>query len=505
MMKKPASIIILIGFTFIAISTLNAQGQRSNADPCMPCEQLLELNLPDVHITSAERVVENKPHCRIMGVIGSEIIFDLLLPDEWNGRYVMEGNGGFAGILQGDRSRVSEGYAIGGTNTGHDGNILRAHWALNHMERQLNFGHLAVHRTAVTSQEILRQYYGSPPEFSYFIGCSRGGGQAMMEAQRYPRDFDGIVAGAPAFNWPAIGAEFIQNTRIIYRDPDHLDQPILTTSNLKLLESIVLDQCDALDGLEDGILNDPRDCDLNFNLLPVCPDDTIGDECFTQDQIEAIKTVYSGVYVGNEEIYPGFPYGCESENGGWNPWIVGSAEWSQVSKVPSLHYAFGTEMFKYLIFQNPDWEYNTYDLSNFFKETRYASSYLDATSTNYTDFMEMGGKMIIYHGWNDPALSAFATVKHYEAAKSADQDIEAYIRLFLLPGVLHCGGGPGPDQTDWLGLVSDWVENGRAPERVILTKQQDHKEISRPVYPYPGISVYNGMGDPDQEGSFIKK
>jgi feruloyl esterase len=170
---------------------------------------------------------------------------------------------------------------------------------------------------------------------------------------------------------------------------------------------------------------------------------------------------------------------------------------------PSLQFGFGTEMFKYLVFNNPDWDYSTYDFSNFLKETKYASSYLDATSTDYSAFKNRGGKMIIYHGWNDPALSALATIDHYNAARKDDNEIGEYIRLFLLPGVLHCGGGPGPGQADWIALVRNWVEKGIVPERVVVSKKKEGEDvISRPVFPYPKKATYDGKGDVNKESSF---
>jgi len=328
----------------------------------------------------------------------------------------------------------------------------------------------------------------------------------MMEAQRYPGDFDGIVAGAPAFNWPAIAAEFIQNCQAIYPDPDDLEHPVITVGNLELLHALVLEQCDALDGIKDRMINDPRDCNLDKVPFPHCTDDTPSDDCFTSEQLEAIKEVYSGVNLENQEVYPGFPPGGENEAGGWQAWITGPNESTMALGFPSLHFGFGTEMFKYLIFQDPEWDYSEYDFSDFLHTTRYASSYLDATSTDYSKFKNQGGKMIMYHGWNDPALSAYATINHYEQVKSIDPDVENYIRLFLLPGVLHCGGGPGPSQADWLDLIRNWVENGSPPDRITLSKKENETIVmTRPVFPYPSIAVYDGSGDPNRESSFNEK
>lgn len=472
--------------------------------PCIPCEEVKNIRLPDVTIYQTEQVQEPTPHCKVSGIIGTEINFELLLPNGWNSRFAMGGGGGFAGSVRNTAaSSINKGYATAGTDTGHKGNVLKADWALNNMERQVNFGHLAVHRTAVTSKEIIRQYYCSEIAFSYFLGCSRGGGQAMMEAQRYPGDFDGIVAGAPAFNWPAIGAEYIQNSQAIYPNPEELDKPLITLANLKLLQTEVLAQCDAVDGVKDQILNDPRDCDLDFSVLPKCPDNSPSDDCFTSKQLEAIRAVYAGASDKQVEIYPGFPFGGENEPEGWRPWITGPTEQSLALNYPSLQFAFGTEMFKYLVFQDPKWDYSSYDFSNFSTTTQYASSYLDATSTDYTEFKQHGGKMIMYHGWNDPALSAYATINHYDQVKCNDPDVNNYLRLFLLPGVLHCGDGPGPSNVDWIELVRNWVENGTAPDRVVLSKMEDEKVImTRPVFPYPKKAIYDGKGDPNMESSF---
>ena len=487
-----------------------ALGQTpSDADktPCIPCEEVKNLRLPDVTIAETERVEEGTTYCKVLGVIGKEIQFELLLPDVWNARFVMGGGGGFVGSIQNvARSRVHDGYATAGTNTGHEGPGIKADWALYHMERQVNFGHLAVHRTAEVSKALIDQYYCAYPEYSYFVGCSRGGGQALIEAQRYPGDFDGIVAAAPVIDWPATGAEFIQNIQILYPDPEKLDEPVITQAHLQLLQAAVLAQCDALDGVKDHILNDPRECAFDFSLLPRCPDEAGGEDCFTAAQIEAVQSIYEGV--ANEEgaIYPGFPFGGENEPGGWLPWIVGPNPGSMELGFPSLHFAFGTEMFKYLVFQDPDWDYTTYDFSDLSEDTHYAAAYLNATSTDYSAFKNRGGKMIMYHGWNDPALSAYTAIDHYEAAKEKDSEIEDYIRLFLLPGVLHCGGGPGPGEADWLELVRVWVEEAQAPERVVVSKtENDEVVMTRPVFPYPSTAVYDGSGDPHVESSFVEK
>ncbi len=484
----------------------------SDAKNCIPCEQLMKLRLPDVTILEAKSMqtytIEGEsikvPFCRLLGRVSKEINFELLLPNQWNERFVMSGGGGFVGNIQNSfRDKVNLGYVTAGTDAGHKGTGIDASWGLNNMERQLDFGKLAVHLTAVVSKSIINAYYCKDPAYSYFMGCSRGGGQAMVEAEFYPEDFQGIVCGAPAFNWPAIGAKFTQISQKNYPDPGNLKTPVITKENLRLLQGEVLKQCDTLDGIKDGIISDPRACKFDFSHLPVCADSGATTACFTTKQLDAIKTVYTALTNKQGIIYPGFTFGAENEEGSWDSWIAGN---NPAIKMQSLHYFFATGMFKYLVFNDPAWDYSKYDFSEFYKETKYASAYLDATQTDYTEFKKLNRKMIMFHGWNDPALSALSTISYYEDVQKKDKDVQSYIRLFLLPGVLHCSGGPGPDQVEWLKLIRNWVENDKAPERVIMSKKKDGKTVmTRPVFPYPKAAVYNGKGDTNIETSFTEK
>ena len=501
---------------FIALLPFNASAQvGANKKPCLTAVQLRKIDLPDVTITKVEAKTKDTiksqetfipsvaitvPFFRAEGIIGKEIYFELFLPQQWNGRFLMSGNGGFAGMIQNDLvTYVNRGYALVATNTGHTGSPIKADWALNNMERQVNFGKLAVHRTAVVSKSIINKFYCSAPSYSYFLGCSRGGGQAMMEAQQYPDDFDGIVAGAPAFDWPAIGAKFINVCQANYPDPKNLQHPVITNDNLKLLQKLVFEQCDKLDGLSDQILNDPRNCQVDLSKLPVCPSDVAASECFTKQQLNAIKAVYEPLVIDNAQVYPGFPPGLEAANGSWDVWITGSG----MQGMPSLHYLFGTDMFKYLVYNDPSWDYSKYGFNNFLKETAYAAAFLNATSTDYSGLKKSNGKMIMYHGWNDPALSALATVQHYEEAMKKNNDLLSTVRLFMMPGMLHCADGTGPDSVDWVVLIQDWVEKNKTPERVVASKKEKGKVVmTRPVFPYPKKAVYNGGGDSNDEKSF---
>jgi len=245
----------------------------------------------------------------------------------------------------------------------------------------------------------------------------------------------------------------------------------------------VIKQCDQLDGSADSIIADPRKCKFDFSKLPLCPDGQPGKECITKKQLSAIKSVYDPLVVDGKEIYPGFPFGAEGEAGSWDVWIAGTS--SYFPNGQSLHYMFATNIFKYLVFNDPNWDYRKYDFKNFDAQTMYASSYLDANRIDYSDFKKRNGKIIFYHGWNDPALSAYSTIEHYEGILKGDRDAPSFARLFLLPGVLHCGDGRGCDNVDWISVIVDWVEKSKAPDQVVASKTVQGKTITKNIFPYP--------------------
>ena len=471
----------------------------------MALDDLRHLRLPDVVLESATPVapdLQKNPHAaacvQVTGVIGGNIRFELLLPDAWNGRFVMGGGGGFVGSVQNSaRDSVNRGYATVGTDTGHEwqpGHM--AGWAFNNLEAQLNFGYLAVHRTAAVAKAVIRSYYGSDATYCYFTGCSRGGGQAMMEAQRYPEDFDGIVAGAPAFDWPGLAANAVAIQKALYPNSEHLDQTALDKEALKKLQQAILEQCDAQDGLKDGVVQYPPSA--SFDLSKVSG--------LTDEQRKAIEAIYAGVHNDKGQIYPGYTPGAECDPDQWIAWIVGPLQGLAKDHAPDLMFAFGTQIFKFLVFNNPDWNYSTYDFSNFAADTQLAASYLDATNVNLSGLEKRKGKLIIWHGWADPALPPQATIDYYRRLQARDPNASEYCRLFMVPGCLHCGGGPGASDVDWLSVIVDWVEHGAAPDRVIASKS-DHGKIgmTRPLYNYPTTVIYKGSGDPASAESFVPK
>jgi feruloyl esterase len=500
-MLKHASVMTGIVFLVHVLLTQSALA-------AMDCADVGDFVLPDVRIESTERVAEPVSHCKIAGVIGPEIRFELLLPDIWNGKFIMGGGGGFVGSVQNAALRYSDalqrGYVTVGTDTGHQAHGVDASWALNNLERLVNFGHVAVHRTAEMSKAIAHLYYGNPVAQSYFIGCSRGGGQALMEAQRYPQDFDGIIAGAPAYNWSGIAAQGVQIQQHMYPDPTDSSRPVVSQDNLALLKREILAACDGLDGLEDGILNDPRDCRFDLQSLAVCVEDEPGAECLTEAQRRAIQAVYEGAHdAAGNLLMAGYPYGSEGESNGWVPWIVGGAV-PIAPGVPSLQVGFSNGIFKYFIHQDPDWQYMTQQFDDYADESRLAASVLNATATDLSAFKAAGGKLLMWHGWSDPALTALASAQYYEAVAAGDPEVEDYFRFFLLPGVLHCAGGPGPSLVDYLTSLEQWVEHGQAPAQLTarFASADGVAAGARPLCAYPKFAQYKGSGNDRDASNF---
>jgi feruloyl esterase len=475
--------------------------------PVLKPAEIQRLRLPDVRITSVaergaagaesradDRRGTDAAHMEVQGVIGGTIRFELLLPVEWNGRFVMGGGGGFVGsVTNFARGSINEGYATAGTDTGHQWpSTMTAGWALDNVEAQVNFGHLAVHRTAEVAKALIAACYGSEPDYSYFIGCSTGGGQALMEAQRYPDDFDGIVSAAPVVQHTGLAAARVYNAQRFFPDPKSLDKPLISNQLLQRLHAEVLRTCDEQDGVKDGLLDDPRQCRFDLSQFAA----------LTPVQRRAIQAVYEGPRNEKGQIYPGMPLGVENQ---WFLWASGSmpAILAQ-DRAPNPGFSLGVDFCKYFIFNDPAWDYSTYDFSTWEKDAHLARTFVDADNPDLSRFKAGGKKLILWHGWSDGPLTPLASINYFEEVERRDPQVRDYFRLYLLPGVMHCAGGPGPDRVDWLAVVRRWVEEGIAPCRLIASKlDKDGKAImTRPIYPYPLRAVYNGRGDINDAASF---
>ena len=478
------------------------------------CSSVALPNLPDLSINSATIGSEPVDHCVVEGTLGEEIRFRLLLPENWNGKFVMGGDGGFAGTLNnqaigmsslGGENILLSGYATVSTDVGHTpGPDRSASWALNNLERIVNYGHLGVHRTAENAKALISSYYGQKIERSYFYGCSNGGREALMEAQRYPEDFDGIIAGAPANDWTGLISGFLANQQAMFPNSDDLSEALLSANELNIIEQEVLAQCDASDGLADGILNDPRSCNYDINQLPAC-NGVDSDSCFTGQEIDAARTVYEGPKTpSGEQLFLGFPFGGEPDNGGWTNWIAGGLELELRPGYPNAQFYFAVETMKYLFLHDPDWQYTTYDLANYEADTQYIDSTLSATDPDLSAFRSQGGKLLLYQGWSDAAITALGTIDYYQRVLEHDASASDDVKLFMMPGVLHCSGGKGPYSVRFLEALDNWVDTGNAPSRLTanFVENQQITDASRPLCAYPEVARYDGTGDDRDEGNF---
>ena len=433
----------------------------------------------------------------------------------------MGGGGGFAGMVINSAllyGPLQSGYATVGNDTGHQGHPLDASWALNNLERIVSFGHQSVHRTAVSAKALTSAYYGQELSRSYFTGCSRGGGQALMEAQRYPDDFDGIVAGAPANNWTIeLGARNTRVSAAMYPDPSDLSVAVIDPEAQQLIGNAVLAQCDAIDGLEDGILNNPLQCEFDVSLLACDGEKT--DMCLSEQQVNAARTIYDDIIINGERVFPGYPVGGELSLNGWSKWLTGGLQFGDVGEFqegvaadseypepesPNAHYAFGNGVMKYFVFQDPDWDYSTYSFDTFIADAAPAAQTLNATSPDLDDFRAHGGKLLMFTGWSDMALTAKNTIEYYESVLERDSDAANDVRLMLMPGVDHCFTGVGPAWVNYLDEIDKWVETGDAPEQATAfwLDEQMQPDGSRPVCAYPKFVRYKGEGGPRDAQSF---
>jgi feruloyl esterase len=311
----------------------------------------------------------------------------------------------------------------------------------------------------------------------------------MKAAQRHPDDFDGIVAGSPGLDWTSRAARAVHVEKALQSNADaRLQEPAR-----QLLHGAVVAACDALDGVKDGVMDDPRQCKVDVAAL----------SGLSGAQEAALKAIYAPTTVGGETVFAGQPFGGEGELAGWPVWISGAPP--RPGRPPSpLRHAFGTQFFKYLVFDNPEWDYTKYDLSTWKSDTKRTASFLNATSPDLDAFKSKGRKLLLWHGWSDAGLSALGTIKYYEDVKARDAKVDDYLRMFMMPGVLHCSGGAGPDRVDWVAAIDAWVESGKPPGHILARKISNGVTTrTRPLCPYPQRAVYKGSGSTDEAENFV--
>jgi len=504
------------------------------------CESLSNLKLTNTTITSAQAVAPGAftppagsgtqqpgaftafnalpAFCRVQGVLtpssDSHIEFEVWLPASgWNGKYQGIGNGGFAGSIGYSNlaDAIAHNYATASTDTGHKANAIDARWALGHPEKIIDFGYRAIHETAVTAKAIIRAFYGKRPKRSYFNSCSNGGRQALMEAQRFPEDYDGIISGAPALFWTHLNGIGIWDTLVMSDTSSYL-----SAGKLPAIQEAVLAECDMLDKVKDGVLEDPARCRFDASKLNCSGTET--DRCLVDPQIATLKKLYAGPRnAKGAQLAPGYAPGAEADPQGWELWITG--------KQPGqgLITAFGTQFFQNMVYDNPSWDFHTF---NWDRDVKVADEklahILNATNPDLTQFKKRGGKLIIYHGWDDAAIPAQFAIDYYKSvlSKMGKKNADEFVRLFMVPGMQHCAGGAGCDtfgqftmaqgdpEHDINAALERWVEKGIAPSKIIAAKiKTDGKpagEVVRthPLCPYPQVAKYKGSGSADDAANF---
>lgn len=495
--------------SFSESSTAFVNYSATNERPVRACSSLVSLSGADYSIVSAALIPgtpEVPEHCRVAGVIPAEIRFEVNMPTRWNARLYMPGTDGFAGRAPEDQraglaSALRHGFATVATDTGHDARTEPGgSFAYNNLAKLIDYGFRGVHLTALTAKVLLARYYEQGPSYSYFNGCSNGGRQAMMEAQRFPTDFAGIIAGAPSLNYTGTKISQLHKARAMK------DRPV-SSSELEILAASVYAKCDGIDGLHDGIIDDPRKCDFRVaEELPLC-DSEDTDACFAEYEIEAIEAIYSPVVLGGDVVLRGHTLSGEAvsmgfdgvDRPGWIPWIVSEDG-------ESLNEMLGGDFWRYLAFLNddPDYDWLNHDMDEVPDNLANVAAITNATNPDLTAFRDEGGKLISYYGWAEPALNPLQMIDYREAvADEMGNDLDEFFRLFMVPGMAHCRGGVGPDSFDAMTALIDWVEGNIEPDSIIASQIVDGEIIrTRPLCPYPKVAMHQGFGSIDEAANF---
>jgi feruloyl esterase len=385
------------------------------------------------------------------------------------------------------RAALSAGYATASTDGGHQGN--NPSFITGHPEKVIDFGYRAVHEMTVAAKAIVKAYYGNAPKYSYFNGCSTGGRQAMAELQRYPNDYDGIVAGDPVYD-----SSRIQGTQLWLWQLFHKDEASnIPREKLQLLHDAVMKSCDGLDRVKDGVLEDPTRCGYEPAQL-LCKGADAPD-CLTAAQVEAARQSYLGPLEDKtgRQIFPAREWGSEM---GWL---------NHSGKEPS---SYAADLYRYLVFRDATWDYRQFDLERNLPRAQSAlKDAMDFTDPNIGAFFAHGGKLIQYHGWNDPGVAPQGSINYYRAVAQAlggVSAIDASYRLFMVPGMGHCGGGDGTSTFNMMDALEQWVEQKQAPDFIPASRVVDGKVVrTRPLCPYPEVASYRGQGSTDEAPNFV--
>lgn len=468
--------------------------------------------LLEIHSVQVAATPSTPAFCRVTGVLAPAIAFEIALPDRWNGRFYMIGNGGLAGESLDSPMRLAQrdaalghGFAFAQTNTGHDARKEPSGtFVLNDPQKAIDYAYRAVNLTAVTAKAAIGRYYGTSISRSYWNSCSNGGRQGLIEAERFPSDFDGILVNSPWVDQTGFTIGAMWNQRVVDAAP-------LTAAKLALLARYVMSKCDAVDGLEDGLIDDPRRCRFDARRdVPACAAGADGDSCLTAAESDAIMKIYGGPLSKGKHIFPGYMFGSEAviarPDGGpaVSGWINLIVPGGNGRKAADFNLADGT--MRYLVFSppRPEYDYRTFDFDRDIPLLASWGRKADATDTDLSAFRRRGGKLLMTYGWADPILQPMAGVEYYQKALAKNgPETPQFFRLFMVPGMGHCGGGIGTDRFDAVTALIDWVEKGHAPDVIRASRVVENREVrSRPLCPYPAVARYSGHGSIDDAENF---
>ncbi|HUR33112.1 MAG TPA: tannase/feruloyl esterase family alpha/beta hydrolase [Vicinamibacterales bacterium] len=506
----------LSGTTMVAVVAalgvhVSTQGTGS---PLAACEvAALQARAPQGTTITGATVVDAAGriprYCRVDGhtaTPGNEVNFRLGLPERWNGKYYFKGVGGTGGTIGSLNDGLVRGYASASTDTGHVASD--ENWGADRA-KEIDYGHRGTHVTAVAGKALAGSFYGQPVQRAYFDGCSNGGRQALMEVQRYPTDFDGIIAGDPATGTPMQVGRVLVYQKMLARPENYL-----TGEKIELLSKATLASCDKADGLEDGLITDPRLCTFKPETLKCSGPD--GPNCLNEGQLAVVKQIYEGAKVNGETYAWGFPVGHEGSNSGWRAWISGLEEPTRQEdgtlaytgkRLPS-GYGLADANMRFLALERDDPAFNwrVFKFPADLARMKTMTEILSPLDADLRPYKSRGGKLLLYHGWSDPAISANGTVGYYDkvsAVVGGQAAMDAFAKLYLVPGMHHCSGGPGPNEFDMLTVMENWVEKGQSPGPVVATHRENGAVTrTRPLCPHPQVARYGGSGSIDDAANF---
>ncbi len=468
------------------------------------CESLAALSLPKVEILTAQTVADETfsppgsrealsqlpKFCRVVvrlrPTTDSDIGAEVWLPQHWNTKLLALGSGGWGGSIDygGLAAGLRRGYATSASDDGH--RSQGAGFVLGHPQKLVDFAYRAEHESTRVAKALLQALYERTASHAYWQGCSGGGREGLIQANRYPDEFDGVIAGDPA--------NIRRNAWALSLAVQALSDPasFIPPAKYPMIHDAVLAACDARDGLKDGLISEPESCRVSFSALQ-CKDQD-APECLTAPQVKTAQALISPATSRTGQVlFPRLEPGTE-------------LRWGRMAGGPAPVDLFLDE-FRYVVYQDPDWDWHTFDLERDAAKAHAIDRTVDEMDPHLAAFARHGGKLILYHGWADQQVAPGSSVEFYQSVRAASPDpkhSDQWVRLFMAPGMAHCSGGEGPDTFDALSVLEHWVEQGQAPERIIAAHQtRGQVDRTRPLCPYPQVARYAGTGSIDEAANFI--